>query len=152
MLCLAALVLLGAATGPWFDLRLAPDVSPQLARLMLGELQDNTMTGSEAEAFAFLVLDQERPARPVILVRRDLRRLRPLHDALRRPVPQAADHAVPNPDPGGRFQLHRQVIEIRDAMLALRPYRDPRVAGTCRQGSALIRACGSGWLFFTTAM
>jgi hypothetical protein len=25
-------------------------------------------------------------------------------------------------------------------------------AGTCRQGSALIRACSSGWFFFTTAM
>lgn len=39
--------------------------------------------------------------------------------------------------------------------VSMRPCPAPRVtlpAGTCRQGSALTRACSSGWFCFTTAM
>src|SRR5258708_5182164 len=39
--------------------------------------------------------------------------------------------------------------------VSVRPWPVSRVklpAGTCRQGSALTRACSSGWFFFTTAM
>lgn len=123
VLCLAARVLLGDVTGPSIDPWLAPDVSPQLARLMFRKLADGTMTPSPAEAFAFTVLNQDRPA---ALIRQDLRQLKPLHDALCSAVPQANSFAVP----GSGFRLHRQIIEIRDAMLALRPYRDPRVASS----------------------
>lgn len=121
VLCLAARILFGEATRPSIDPRLAPDVSPQLARLMSRNLAEDTLTPSRAEAFAFTVLNQARPA---MLVRQDLRQLRPLHDALCSAVPQANSFTVPS----SGFRLHRQIIGIRDAMLALRPHRDPQVA------------------------
>src|SRR5579863_2279882 len=123
VLCLAARILFGKATGPSFDPRVAPDVSPQLARLMFSKLTDGTMTPAQAEAFAFIVLNQGRPA---VSAGQDLRQLRPLHDALCSTVPQANSFTVP----GSGFRLHRQIIGIRDAMLALRPYRDPQVAAS----------------------
>ncbi|TCO49757.1 MAB_1171c family putative transporter [Actinocrispum wychmicini] len=58
---------------------------------------------------------------------RALRRLRPLWHAVYQASP---DIALFPPTTGGdvRLRLYRQVIEIRDAQLALRPYVDPRAA------------------------
>ena len=128
VLCLAAHMLLGKGTGPSVSSLLVPHVRPHVVRLMLGDLADSTMTRAEAEAFAFLVLDQERPAYPPVLARRDARRLRPLRAALLHAVPEATGAAMPGVRPAGRARLHLHIVEIRDAALALRPYRDPLVA------------------------
>lgn len=136
VLCLAAPLLLGETFRPSIDLRLVPDVCPQLVRMMLGEPTECTRRWCWAEAFAFLVLDQARPA---VLERHDLRQLRTLHDALRSAVPDADDSALPQVGPASRFGLHRQVIEIYDVMLMLRPYRDPRAASAA---AAAGRAAG----------
>src|ERR1017187_4477998 len=53
---------------------------------------------------------------------------------------------------GKSRRLTQAVLRVR---VSMRPCPVSRVrlpAGTCRQGSALTRACSSGWFFFTTAM
>jgi hypothetical protein len=87
---------------------------------------------TQAEIFAFLVLNQAGSAP---LAPRYLRQLGPLHDVLRSVIPQADDFAVPGLDSALGFRLHRKVIQIRDAMLALAPYTDSQVA------SAAVSAC-----------
>ena len=66
-------------------------------------------------------------------------RLRPLWQALYR-----ADPAIALDPPGFsdvlvardlRLRLYRRVIEIRDGLLGLQPYRDPRVAAEAREGA-----------------
>jgi len=59
--------------------------------------------------------------------RRLLRQLRPLHAVLLDAVPEAACPEVPG-RPGPRVRLHRAVVEIREAVLALRPYAGPELA------------------------
>jgi len=128
LLSLAAHVLLGDSAGPSVDPRLLPDVSPELARMMLGSTVGNPVTHAEAEVFAFLALERARPASyPPSLARRALRELRPLHSALRESVPEAAGTAACRFRPAASIRLHLQVVQIRDAALALRPYRDPHV-------------------------
>lgn len=139
LLCLAAHLLVSQGAGHLIDPRLLRDARPQLVRKMLGEQASITLPRSLAEAFAFLALDRAGPGRPPILPRHTVRRLKPLHAALTKAGPQAAGTAVPGVRPAGRYRLHRQVIEIRDAMLALRPYRDPRVASAA---TAAARASG----------
>jgi Family of unknown function (DUF6545) len=130
VLSLAAhLLLLGDAAGPSVDLRLVPDVSPELVRLMLGGAACSPVTQLEAETFAFLALDRTLPdGYPSSLARAAFRYLRPLHSALRRAVPEVTSAGIRGVRPGVRFRLHQRVIEISDAVLALRPYRDPQVA------------------------
>ncbi len=129
VLCLAARMLLGDGSGPPVDRLLIPDVRPELVRLMLGTAGSRPVTRGEAEAFAFLALDRSRSAGcPPLLARRALRRLRPLHSALRAAVPEAVSVADPVGRRDASFRLYQQVIEVRDAALALRPYRDPEVA------------------------
>lgn len=129
MLSLAAYVLLGDTSGASVDLRLVPDVSPALVRLMLGAVAANPVTHLEAETFAFLALEHARPASyPASLARRALRQLTPLQSALREAVPEVARATATGFWPVPSSRLHRQVIQIRDAALALRPYRDPQVA------------------------
>jgi hypothetical protein len=95
MLFLAAHVLLGDTASPSVDLRLIPDVSPDLARMMLGETAGNPVTELEAETFAFVALEHGRRASyPPPLARRALRCLRPLHSALREAVPEATNAAA----------------------------------------------------------
>ncbi|HEY3710593.1 MAG TPA: MAB_1171c family putative transporter [Amycolatopsis sp.] len=71
---------------------------------------------------------------------RRYRRLRPLWTALYR-----ADPAIALDPPAGprrlvpwglRMRLYRRVIEIRDGLLALQPYRDPAVAVAARESGA----------------
>jgi hypothetical protein len=129
VLSLAAHMLLGEVDGPSFDRRLAPDISPELLRLMLGDISDSTVTRADAEEFAFLALDHAGLAAcPSFLARRALRQLRPLHSALREAAAGDNGAVASGVRPAARFRLHQQVIEIRDAALALRPYRDPDVA------------------------
>jgi hypothetical protein len=139
VLCLAAHMLFGSGASPSVGPLLAPHVRPHVVRLMLGDLADSTMTRSEGEAFAFLVLDGERPARVPVLARHDARQLGPLHEALLRAVPEATGAPLTGVRPAGRCRLHRHVIEIRDAALALRSYRHPLVA---LDAAATARAMG----------
>jgi hypothetical protein len=125
---LAACMLLGERTGSAVDRRLVPDLSPQFVSLMLGPDTHNPVSHLEAEAFAFLVLDGagQPPSRPMAM--RSLRRLRALHDHVLRAAPEALGTTAVNEVPTLRARLHRSVVEIRDAALALRPYRDANVA------------------------
>ena len=128
MLSLAAHVLLGDPARQSVDLRLVPDVSPHLARMMLAGTGGSPVTELEAEAFAFVALEHaRRAAYPPSLARRAHQHLKPLHSALREAVPEAMNAAACGLRPAASLRLHRQVIQIRDAALALRPYRDPQV-------------------------
>jgi hypothetical protein len=127
VLHLAGQMLLGDGRGPAIDSRLVPSVSQQLIGLMLSGDEQDAATRLEAETFAFLVLrrDHRGPSAPA--ARRLLRQLRPLHAAAVGAFPEV--HAtMPGAPKTARLRLHLMVIEIRDAGLALRPYRDPQVA------------------------
>ena len=140
VLSLAAHVLLGNTSGASVDPRLVPDVSPALTRIMVDGNVGSSLTRLEAETFAFLALEYARPAAyPPSLARRALRQLRPLHSALRETVPEATGAVACRFWPAASFRLHRQVIQIRDAALALRPYRDPQVAAVATRAA---RAAG----------
>lgn len=65
----------------------------------------------------------------------------PLHAALREAVPEITGAAACGFWPAASLRLHRQVIRIRDAALALRPYRDRQVAGVATRAA---RAAGLG--------
>lgn len=140
VLSLAAHVLLGDASGASVDPRLAPDVSPALARMMIDGIASSPLTRREAETFAFLALEYARPAAyPPSLARRALQQLSPLHSALREAVPDITGVAACRFWPAVSFRLHQQVIQIRDAALALRPYQDPQVAAVANRAA---RAAG----------
>lgn len=140
VLCLAAHVLLGDTSGTSVDPRLVSDVSPALARIMINGIASSPLTPLEAETFAFLALEYARPAAyPPSLARRALRHLRPLQSALQEVVPEATGAVACGFWPAASFRLHRQVIQIRDAALALRPYRDPQVAAVATRAA---RAAG----------
>jgi hypothetical protein len=140
VLSLAAHVLLGDTSGASVDPRLVPDVRPALARIMIDGTASSPLTRLDAETFAFLALDYARPAPyPASLARRALRQLRPLHSALREAVPEVTGAEACGFWPGASFRLHRQVVQIRDAALALRPYRDPQVAAIATRAA---RAAG----------
>ena len=140
VLSLAAHVLLGDTSGVSIDPRLVPEVSPTLARTMIDGIASSPLTPLEAETFAFLALEYARPAAyPPSLARRALRELRPLHSALREAVPEVTGVAACGFWPAASFRLHRQVIQIRDAALVLRPYRDPQVAAVATRAA---RAAG----------
>jgi hypothetical protein len=138
VLSLAAHLLLGDEAGPLVDRRLVPDLSPQLVRLMLGDTAGSTVTHREAETFAFLALEHARPASyPSHLARRALRQLRPLHSALCQAVPEVTSAVVSGIWTAAEFRLHQRIIQIRDAMLPLRPYWDAEVASaTANAGCA----------------
>jgi hypothetical protein len=140
LVCLAAHVILDGEPQPWVDPRLIPDVSPQLAELMLGAVGCAPVGDQDAEAFAVRALDRAGVlACPPSVARWFLRQLDPLHAALLHAVPEAARHTgyfAPGP---ARVRLHRRVVEIRDAALALRPYRTQRAAA---DAAAVARAAG----------
>ncbi len=143
VLFLATHMLRGEVDDASFDRRLVPDVSPELLRLMLGDISDSTVTRADAEEFAFLALDRARLAAcPSFLARRALRQLRPLHSALREAAAGDNGAVASGVRPAVRFRLHQQIIEIRDAALALRPYRDPEVASAATVVAKTARLVG----------
>ncbi len=140
VLSLAAHLVLGDATGPLIDRRLVPDLSPQLIRLMLGDGPGSTATQEEAETFAFLALERAGAAAyPPALAWRALRRLMPLRSALCSAIPEAASVGIQGARRSARLRLYQRVIELRDAALILRPYRDPEVASAAARAA---RAAG----------
>jgi hypothetical protein len=129
VLHLAGPMLLGDGRGPAIDSRLVPDVGQQLIGLMLGSSEPDPVTSLEAETFAFRALEQGRRGPSAPAAWRLLRQLRPLHAATLGVFPELAHLTAPSVPPTARLRLHQMVIEIRDAGLALRPYRDSLVAG-----------------------
>jgi hypothetical protein len=129
LVCLAAHVILDGELRPRVDPRLTPDVSPQLAELMLGAMDCAPVGERDAERFAVRALDRAGVlACPPPVAWSFLRQLSPLHAALLQAIPEAA-RPIGYPAPGpARVRLHRHVVEIRDAALALRPYRTQRAA------------------------
>ncbi|MGH3218326.1 MAG: DUF6545 domain-containing protein [Streptosporangiaceae bacterium] len=110
------------------DRRLVPEVSAQLVQLILGQPGARPLTTSETEAFACMVLERGGATScPALTARRLLRRLGPLHAALVKAVPEVARHGVCSTRRGAAFRLYQQVIDMREAILALGPYRDPRI-------------------------
>lgn len=123
VLHLSAHLLLGGPVPAVFDSRLAP--SERLAEMMLGEVAPSSLTEVDAEEFAYLAL---RPAGRFMTPRtmtRALRLLRPLHSALIDAVPLAGRSIAPGDQSDVGRQLYRVVLEIREAALALRPFRRP---------------------------
>ena len=118
---LAARLLLDNQSGPTLDPALVPDLSPRLVRLILGDDAQVSQADAEAENLAILSLERvnRRPSR--VNARRMLRQLEPLRAALLTAVPEAARVTVQT---APRPRLHQVVVEIRDAVLALRPYCD----------------------------
>jgi hypothetical protein len=132
LLLLTGRLLLNDGSGSTFDLRLVPDLSPEIARLILGDDTQIAGTEDEAERLVFRAMEHGRRRLPGPAARRLLRQLRPLHAALLDAVPEAARPEVPG-RPGPRVRLHRAVVEIREAVLALRPYVDPELAAAARK-------------------
>jgi hypothetical protein len=139
LVCLAAYVILEGEPQTWVDPRLIPDVSPRLAELMLGAVGCAPVGDQDAEAFAVRALDRAGVlACPPSVARWFLQQLGPLHAALQA-VPEAAQHTGHPASGPARVRLHRNVVEIRDAALALRPYRTQRAAA---DAAAVARAAG----------
>jgi hypothetical protein len=139
LLHLAARLLLNNQPGPTLDPGLVPNLSPQLVRLILGDDVQVTRADEEAENLAILSLERvnRRPSR--VNARRMLRQLEPLRAALVAAVPDAARVTVQT---APRPRLHQTVVEIRDAVLALRPYWDDQVVQRARQEADAARLTG----------
>jgi hypothetical protein len=143
VLSLAAQLLHGDDAAPLIDRRLVPDLDPQLIRLMLGDAQGSALPHADAEMFAFLALKRAGAvALPPGSARRAFRRLAPLRSVLCAAVPEVAS-ALPDAQYRARFRLYRRVIEIRDATLALGPYRDPEVASAAARDARVAGCKGS---------
>jgi Family of unknown function (DUF6545) len=122
---LAGAVLLGHRGGVRLGADAPSDSGPQLAELILGPDSRSTLTRQDTDAFAFLVLDHSSGRRvPRLAARRWLWQSRPLHTALRDVIEPDTDGGR-LPVTGVRARLHQQLIQIRSAQLALRPYQDP---------------------------
>ena len=140
VLSLASHLVLGETSDSPIDRRLVPDLNPQLIRLMLGDVPSRAVAQAEAETFAFVALKRAGAASyPSALAWRALRRLMPLQSALCDAIPEAASIVVPSGRHAARIRLYQRVIEIRDAALMLRPYRDPEVASAA---ALVARAAG----------
>lgn len=127
VLHLAAHALLADADVRVFDPRLTPDVGMALVRLMLGDVAPNPLSDVDADDFAFVALRSACRSVSWFKARRSLRGLEPLRCALLSAVPQAACAPGYAALPGVTRRLCQAVIEIREAALALRPFRDPEV-------------------------
>jgi len=140
VLCLAAQLLLGDEAGGAIDLRLIPDVSPELVQVILGGSDSRPVPDQEAEAFALLAMDRGGGSScPALLALHLLRQLQPLRSALLGAVPEAARPGTVQARLAIGPRLHQQVIEIRDAALALRPWQDARAASAAAEAG---RAAG----------
>jgi hypothetical protein len=127
VLGLAAHALLVDADARMFDPRLTPDLGIELVRLMLGDIAPSPLSDANADDFAFLALRSACQSVNWFKARRSLRRLEPLRCALLSAVPQAARAPGYTALPGVTRRLCQAVVEIRDAALALRAFRDPEV-------------------------
>ena len=97
MLSLASHLVLGETADSLIDRRLVPDLSPQLIRLMLGDVPSRAVAQADAETFAFVALKRAGAASyPPALAWRALRRLIPLQSALCDAIPEAASIVVPS--------------------------------------------------------
>jgi hypothetical protein len=136
---LAAGMLLSDEPGMPVDPRLVAGLTPRLVSLMLGDNAATPVTHLEAETFAFLVMN--RASRPVSrsMAMRSLRQLRSLRTAVLDAAPEARGTATSPGLQSARARLHRTVVQIRDAALVLRPYRDPEVAATARAAASAAR-------------
>jgi hypothetical protein len=136
VLCLAARLLLphdGVNSLPTVD-----GVNPRLVRLMLGDAAGATLSRGEAEAFAFVVMDQARPVCPPLVARRAFRQLQPLRMGVGEAVKEIHDPSVDGLG-SSRYRLYRQIVGIRDAALAIKGYRDLQAASA---GTATAQAAG----------
>ncbi len=127
---LATRLLLNSQSGLTLDPALMPDLSPRLVRLILGDDVQVPQAEAAAENLAILSLERanRRPSR--VKARRMLRQLAPLRAALLAAVPEAARVTVQT---APRPRLNQVVVEIRDAVLALRPYFDDQFVRRARQ-------------------
>jgi hypothetical protein len=123
---LAAYTLLGDVAGPMVDARLVPAAGPGPGEVMFGDAARSPVREIEAEDFAFHALEGISGSPSGLAARRALRQLRPLRDALVAAVPEAVHRAASRRPAGAGSQLYWAVIEIRDAALVLRAYRDQR--------------------------
>ena len=139
LLHLAARLLLNNQSGLTLDPALVPDLSPRLVRLILGDDVQVSQADAEAENLAILSLERanRRPSR--VNARRMLRQMAPLRAALLAAVPEAARVTVQT---APRPRLHQVVVEIRDAVLALRPYFDDQAVRRARQEADAARLTG----------
>jgi hypothetical protein len=127
LLLLTARLLLDNGPGISIDPRLVPDLGPEMIRLILGDDTQIAGTEDDAELLVYQAMEHAHRQLPGPVARRLLRQLRPLHAALLATVPEAARAQVPG-RAGPRVRLHRAVVEIREAVLALRPHVDPELA------------------------
>lgn len=145
VLSLVAPLLIVDGTGPRVDPVVAPGVSPELSGLILGDGERRMISVCESEDFALLALDRLGVAAcSQEAARRLLRSLVPLREALVAVVPEAARPECPGMPMGARFRLHRQVVEVRDAMLAIRAYRDPQAALAAREAGCAAKQGDDG--------
>ena len=77
LLLLAARLLLNDGSGTTLDLRLVPDLSPEMVRLVLGDDTQIAGTEDEAERLVFQVMEHVHRRLPGPAARRLLRQLRP---------------------------------------------------------------------------
>jgi hypothetical protein len=112
---------------------LTRSVNPGLIETMFGQHPSEPLQDQEAGAFAHLALERARPPGDGRLaVMRCWRQLRPLH------ITMLGRQQMERPGAPGcaRFRLHRQVVAIRDAELALKPYRAADTAAAAEQAAA----------------
>ena len=133
--CLAGHVLLDEILDGRIDGQLVPNVSPSATRKVTGAGVTRPGSPGRAEKFAVQVMRHAGLSPAERCARSSLRRLRPLHAALVAAVPAVAMSNAGRDllsDPSVR--LHRMVIQIRDAALALKPYAgSERTAGAPAQ-------------------
>ena len=127
---LVARLLLSNQSAPTIDPWLIPDLDPQLVRLILGNDSEVSQPHGEAENITILALERVNRRPSGIVARRMFRQLQPLRTALLAAVPEAARRSV---QAAPRARLHQVVVEIRDAVLALRPYWDSRALEDARR-------------------
>lgn len=133
VLHLAAHALLADGRGAALDHRLTPLVGAELVRLILGDVTSSQVSDTEADDFAFLALRSANRSVTRFQAARSLRRIEPLRWALLSVVPQAARASGETALPGATRRLYQAVIEIREAALALRSYREPEVAASANE-------------------
>jgi hypothetical protein len=130
LLHLAARLLLSGQSDLTIDSWLVPDLDPQLVRLILGNDAQVSQLHEEAENIAILALERVNRRPSGIVARRMLRHLQPLRTALLAAAPEAARRSV---QAAPRARLHQVVVEIRDAVLAQRPYWDSHALDDARR-------------------
>jgi hypothetical protein len=130
LLMLTACMLLNEESGISLDPRLVPGLGSEMIRLILGDDARIAKTQHKSERLVYEAMEHAHRQLPESAARRLLRELQPLRARLLGAVP-AARAQVPG-RPGPRMRLHRAVVEIRESVLALRPYVDQQLAGAAR--------------------